>query len=178
MSPVLYSVLIGLTALERLVEVRVSNRNRRWSLDQGGREFGQRHYPFMVCLHTAFLVACPLEVWLLERPFTPWLGWSMLALAVLCQVGRWWCIQTLGKRWNTRVVIVPGLPPVQGGPYRWIRHPNYVVVAIEGLALPLIHGAFYTAIAFAILNAWLMWIRIRCENNALASLPPPPPESQ
>jgi methyltransferase len=177
-SHVLYTVLIGVTALERLIEVKVSNRNRRWSIDRGGREFGESHYPFMVCLHTAFLVACPIEVWLLDRAFDPMVGWGMLVVALLCQIGRWWCIQTLGPRWNTRVVIVPGLPPVQAGPYHWIRHPNYVVVALEGVALPMIHGAVYTAVGFTLLNVWLMWVRIRCENSALSSLPTSLPESQ
>ena len=167
----LYAGLIGLTALERLVELRVSLRNAAWSLAQGGTEHGRGHYPFMVVLHTGFLVACVAEVFVLERVFTPWAGLPMLALALGCQALRWWCISTLGQRWNTRVIIVPGLPRVTGGPYRFFNHPNYVVVALEGLALPLVHGAWLTAIAFSVLNAGLMWVRIRCENAALATLP-------
>lgn len=111
----LYAILIGLTALERLVELRVSLRNAAWSLAQGGTEHGRGHYPFMVVLHTGFLVACVAEVVLLERVFTPWIGLPMLVLAVGCQALRWWCISTLGQRWNTRVIIVPGLPRVTGG---------------------------------------------------------------
>lgn len=168
-----YSALIGLTGLERLVEVAVSLRNAAWSMAQGGVEHGRGHYPFMVVLHTGFLAACVAEVWLLDRPFLPWLGVPMLVLALFCQGLRWWCITSLGRRWNTRVIIVPGLPPVTGGPYRWIRHPNYVAVVLEGLALPLIHSAWITALAFTILNAALLIVRIRCENTALASLPPP-----
>ena len=167
-----YAVFIALTGIERLIEVRLSNRHAAWSFEQGGKEFGRGHYPFMVVLHTGLLLACVVEAWWLERTFDPALGYSMLALAVLCQAGRWWCIQSLGQRWNTRVIIIPGLPPVQRGPYRWIRHPNYVIVALEGAALPCIHGAYGTAIAFSILNAGLMVVRIRCENNALATLPP------
>ena len=177
-STTLFSGLIGLTAIERLLEVRLSNRHAAWSLKQGGQEHGRGHYPFMVVLHTGFLLACLAEVWLLNRIFTPSLGYSMLALAVLCQAGRWWCIHSLGEHWNTRVIIVPGLPPVRRGPYRWIQHPNYVIVALEGIALPLVHGAILTASIFTLLNAILMVIRIRCEDQALASLPTPRTEHQ
>lgn len=169
-SVVLYAVLILLTGLERLVELRVSLRNAAWSLKHGGTEHGRGHYPFMVVLHTGFLVACVAEVVVLERVFTPWLGVPMLGVAAGCQILRWWCIRTLGMRWNTRVIIVQGLPRVTGGPYRFLNHPNYVAVAAEGLALPLVHGAWITALGFTVLNAGLMWVRIRCENTALTSL--------
>jgi len=165
-----YIALIVATAIERLVEVRVSLRNAQWSFDRGGVEHGAGHYPFMVVLHTGFLFACVLEPWFLEREFVPMLGYPMLVIAIACQFLRWWCINTLGQRWNTRVIIVPNLPRVTGGPYQYFSHPNYMVVALEGLALPLIHSAYYTAIAFTILNALLMVVRLRCENNALAQL--------
>ena len=167
---ILYTALIGATALERLVEVSISKRNAAWSLEQGGTEHGQGHYPFMVVLHTAFLFACVGEVWLLDRAFEPWIGYPALALAVLCQGLRWWCITTLGKRWNTRVIIVRNLPRVTGGPYRWIPHPNYLAVAVEGIALPMVHGAYLTAAGFTLLNAALMRARIGCENKALSEL--------
>ena len=166
----LYIAFIVATAVERLVEVRVSNRNAAWSFDQGGVEYGKGHYPFMVVLHTGFLFACVLEPWLLERDFLPFLGYPMLVLAILTQVLRWWCIHTLGNRWNTRVIIVPDLPRVTTGPYRYLSHPNYMIVALEGLALPLIHNAYYTAIGFTILNAGLMYVRLTCENEALSKL--------
>ena len=166
----LYTALIIATAIERLIEVRVSLKHAKWSFEQGGVEHGKGHYPFMVILHTGFLFACVLEPWLLERPFLPWIGYPMLFIAISTQVLRWWCIKTLGYQWNTRVIIVPNLPRVTGGPYRYLSHPNYVVVALEGLALPLIHHAYYTAIVFTILNAALMYVRLRCENNALSQL--------
>jgi methyltransferase len=166
----LYIGFVVATAIERLVEVRVSLRNAKWSFARGGVEHGATHYPFMVVLHTGFLFACVLEPWLLERSFTPLLGYPMIALAVASQILRWWCINTLGPRWNTRVIIVPNLPRVTGGPYQYFSHPNYMVVALEGIALPLIHGAFFTAIAFTILNGLLMRVRLKCENNALAQL--------
>jgi len=169
-SALLYTLLMGATALERLFEMFVSRRNAAWSFAKGGKEHGQGHFPAMVLLHTGFLLACPAEVWLLDRPFIPWLGWLLLALAVAAQGLRWWCITTLGPRWNTRVIIVPNLPRITGGPYRFIRHPNYVAVVSEGLNLPLIHSAWITAIAFTVLNAWLLTVRIRCEDQALSEL--------
>ena len=118
----------------------------------------------------AFLVACLAEVYLLNRPFLPVLGWSMLAIVVAAQLLRWWCITTLGTQWNTRVVVVPGAPRVTGGPYRFFSHPNYVAVIAEGFALPLVHTAWITAGVFTVLNAVLLNRRIAVENSALARL--------
>ncbi|MET9480698.1 isoprenylcysteine carboxyl methyltransferase family protein [Streptomyces sp. NPDC006638] len=162
-----YTALILAVGAERLAELVVAKRNLRWSLERGGVERGQGHYPPMVVLHTGLLLGCLTEVWLADRPFDAVLGWSALAVAVAAQGLRWWCIRTLGPRWNTKVVVVPGLPLVTGGPYRWFRHPNYVAVVAEGIALPLVHTAWTTALVFTVLNAWLLTVRIRCENRAL-----------
>jgi methyltransferase len=94
----------------------------------------------------------------------------MLAVVLAAQVLRWWCITTLGPQWNTRVIVVPGLERVAGGPYRWVPHPNYVAVVVEGFALPLVHTAWITALVFTVLNAALLRTRIKVENDALASL--------
>ena len=165
-----YVLLIGLVAAERVAELVVSQRNLATSKARGGLEFGAGHYPAMVVLHTAMLASCVAEVLVLHRPFIPVLGWSMLAVAVAAQGLRWWCISTLGWQWNTRVIVVPGAPRVTGGPYRYLSHPNYVAVALEGIALPLVHSAWLTALAFTVLNAALMMARIRVENSALAGL--------
>jgi methyltransferase len=165
-----YIALIVLVAVERLAELVVSTRNARWSFARGGIETGRRHYPFMVVLHTGLLVGCLLEVAVFDRPFLPWLGWPMLAVVIAAQVLRWWCIRTLGPQWNTRVIVVPGLPRVTGGPYRWFAHPNYVAVVIEGIALPLVHTAWITAIVFTVLNAWVLRVRLADENEALRQL--------
>lgn len=166
-----YTVLVLAVAAERLAELVVARRNTRWSLARGGVESGREHYPAMVALHTALLAGCLAEVHLSDRPFPPVLGWVMVAAVVAAQALRWWCIRTLGPRWNTRVIVVPGLPRATGGPYRWLSHPNYVAVAAEGIALPLVHGAWVTALVFTALNAALMVVRIRCEDGALARLP-------
>jgi methyltransferase len=174
-SHIAWLALLAATAVERLVEVRLSLANAAWSRARGGVEHGAGHYPFMVALHTAFLLGCAVEVLALSRPFVPEIGLPMLAVAAGCQALRWWCITTLGPRWNTRVLVVPNLPRVTGGPYRWLNHPNYVAVVVEGVALPLVHGAWITALSFTVLNALLLSVRLRVEDAALASLPAPPP---
>lgn len=163
-----FIVLVALVGLERLVELVVSQRNTAWSMRRGGREYGAGHYPLMVVLHMGLLVGALVEVLVADRPYVPVLAWTMLALVVLAQALRWWCITTLGTRWSTRVVVVPGLPLVTGGPYRWLPHPNYVAVVVEGLALPLVHTAWVTAGVFTVANAALLRVRIRVENAALA----------
>ncbi|MFI5098927.1 MAG: isoprenylcysteine carboxyl methyltransferase family protein [Actinomycetes bacterium] len=163
-----YLLLILAVGFERLAELRLSTRHARWAFAHGGVETGRAHYPPMVLLHTGLLVAAPVEVWVADRPFLPWLGWPMLAVVLAAQALRWWCIATLGVRWNTRVIVVPGLPLVRTGPYRRFRHPNYVAVVAEGFALPLVHTAWVTALVFTVLNAWLLRVRIRTEDAALA----------
>lgn len=166
-SEVLFTILIAAVGLERLAELVVSKRNAAWAFERGGVETGAGHYPVMVVLHTGFLVGALVEVWV-RRPDVPaLLVVAMLALAGGSQALRWWCITTLGPRWNTRVIVVPGLPLVGGGPYRFFRHPNYVAVVVEGIALPLVHGAWITALVFTVANAFLLRVRIRTEEHAL-----------
>ncbi len=167
-----YVLLVAAVALERLAELVVSKRNAAWSMARGGVETGRGHYPFMVVLHTGLLLGCVVEVVIFDPPFIPWLGWPMLALVLISQALRWWCISTLGRRWNTRVIVVPGLPLVTGGPYRWFRHPNYIVVVVEGIALPLVHTAWVTALVFTALNIPLLAVRLRDEERALRTAQP------
>jgi methyltransferase len=165
-----YVLLVGTVALERLAELVVAERNRGWSRAHGGVEFGARHYPPMVMLQMGLLVGCPVEAIAWQRPFIPSLGWLMLAVVLAAQSLRWWCIATLGRQWNTRVIVVPGAGRVTSGPYRFLSHPNYVAVIAEGVALPLVHTAWMTALVFSALNAVLLTTRIKVENAALASL--------
>lgn len=165
-----FTVLVALVGVERLVELVVSKRNAAWSLEQGGFETGRGHYPAMVLLHTGLLAGMLVEAWVV-RPVVPLvLAAGMLVLAVASQVLRWWCITTLGPRWNTRVIVVPGLPLVRSGPYRFLSHPNYVAVVVEGFALPLVHAAWLTAAVFTLANAALLTVRLRVENSALATV--------
>ncbi|MBB3602133.1 methyltransferase [Mycolicibacterium sp. BK556] len=165
-----YVLLVAAVAVERVAELVVARRNLAWSRTQGGVEFGASHYPVMVVLHTGLLIGAVVEVIGLHRPFLPALGWPMLAIVVAAQGLRWWCITTLGQQWNTRVVVIPGAQRVVGGPYRFFSHPNYVAVIAEGIALPLVHTGWITALVFTVLNAALLRTRIRTENAALASL--------
>jgi methyltransferase len=162
-----YYLLILAIGIERLAELIVSKRNARWAFANGGKEFGHSHYPVMVTIHAALLLGCVVEVWALHRPFIPWLGWPMLAVVALSQALRWCCVGTLGRRWNTLVIVVPQAPLVRRGPYRWLHHPNYVAVVVEGVALPLVHTAWLTAACFTLANALLLTVRIRVENAAL-----------
>jgi len=159
--------LLCALAAERGFELWLSARHARRLLARGGFEVGRGHYPPMAALHTAFLGACALEVLALDRPFPGALGWSCLGVAAGAQMLRYWCVATLGDRWSTRIIVVPGAPPVTSGPYRWLRHPNYLAVAVEMAAVPLIHGAWLTAIAFSAANAAVLFVRIRAEEQAL-----------
>lgn len=165
-----YVLLVLAVGVERLAELVVARRNLAWSLERGGVEFGASHYPVMVVLHTGLLVGCLVEVFALNRPFIPALGWPMLAVVIAAQGLRWWCITSLGRQWNTRVIVIPGAQRISGGPYRLIPHPNYVAVVAEGIALPLVHSAWITALTFTVLNALLLSRRISIENSALARL--------
>ncbi|MDI2124693.1 isoprenylcysteine carboxyl methyltransferase family protein [Yinghuangia seranimata] len=163
-----YTLLVAAVAAERLAELVVGKRNSAWTLARGGVEYGRGHYPWMVALHTGLLLGCLVEPAVADRPFLPWLGWPMLALVVLAQGLRWWCILALGPYWNTRVIVVPGARLVRRGPYRFaLRHPNYVAVAVEGFALPLVHSAWVTALLLTVGNTLLMRVRIPCEDAAL-----------
>ncbi|WP_432130049.1 isoprenylcysteine carboxyl methyltransferase family protein [Streptomyces tendae] len=167
-----YALLVLAVAAERVAELVVARRNAAWTLARAGVEHGRGHYPVMVALHTGLLACCLLEPLLADRPFLPALGWPMLALALLAQALRWWCIATLGPYWNTRVIVVPGARLIGAGPYRFLRHPNYVAVVVEVAALPLVHSAWLTAAVFTAANAMLLTVRLRCENTALAQVAP------
>ncbi|MEU6577255.1 isoprenylcysteine carboxylmethyltransferase family protein [Streptomyces sp. NPDC046805] len=167
-----YALLVLAVAAERGAELVVARRNAAWTLSRAGVEHGRDHYPVMVALHTGLLACCLLEPVLAGRPFLPVLGWPMLALAVLAQALRWWCVTALGPYWNTRVIVVPGARLVGAGPYRFLRHPNYLAVVVEVAALPLVHSAWLTATVFTVANAVLLTVRVRCENAALTQAAP------
>lgn len=163
-----YIALLLLLAAERLIELVVSRRNVAWALAQGGIEVGHDHFPWMVVLHGSFFFACAGEVLLLERPFHIWLGVPMMVVLLAAQTLRYWAIASLGRRWNVRVVVIPGAPLVESGPYRYIRHPNYLAIVLELASVPLIHSAWLTAAVYSFLNALVLRARIRSEEEALA----------
>lgn len=158
--------LVVVTVVQRLCELRLARRNAEWSRARGAREFGARHYPAFFVLHGAWLVAWVVEAWRVgPRLSAP--GWLLLFLAGLGL--RAAAIAALGPRWNTRILVLPGVPPVRRGPYRVLRHPNYVAVVLELAALPLAFGAVATAVIFGALNlSLLLCVRIPAEEDALA----------
>jgi methyltransferase len=162
-----YLGLLAALACERLLELRRSRRNARLAFAQGAREVGQGQYRAMTALHTAFLLCAALEPWVLARPFPGALGFAALGVAALAQALRAWAVSALGARWNTRVIVLPDAAPVTHGPYRYLKHPNYLAVVAELAAVPLIHGAWLTAVTFSALNAGLLAWRIRVEEAAL-----------
>lgn len=166
-----FTLLILLVGLERIIELVVSKRNLDWSNANGGIEFSFGHYPFMVFLHTGLLIGALFEMHVSQPKLISALAWPMFALAIGAQILRWWCVTTLGKRWNTRIVLIPNLPRIVTGPYKYFNHPNYIAVIIEGIALPLVGFSWITALIFTILNIPLLFTRIRAENSALATLP-------
>jgi methyltransferase len=167
---VLFTVLVLAAAVGRLLELRIANRNRRLLLARGGIEASPGHYPWMVALHSVWLVSCLAEVWLLRRPFVPVLAAAALAVFLGAFALRMWVISTLGERWTTRIVCLPGAALITGGPYRWLRHPNYLAVVLEIVSLPLVHTAWLTSLVFSLLDALLLRVRIRAEEEALQQI--------
>jgi methyltransferase len=160
---------VGLVALQRLLELALSRRNERLLRARGAVERGRGHYPLIIALHVLWLLSTLVEG-LLRGPELPALWPIPLAFFLVVQPLRYWAIFSLGENWNTRILVVPGAELVRRGPYRYFKHPNYVVVAVEILTLPLIFGAWITALVFSILNAALLYVRIREENRTLAEL--------
>jgi methyltransferase len=156
-----------------VVELILSRRHEGALRARGAVEHGARHYPAMVAVHGLLLAAAPLEVLLLGRPFLPWLGWPMLALVGGTMALRYWVVATLGERWTTRVMVLRDVPLVSRGPYRLLPHPNYLAVAIEVVALPLVHTAWLTAVVFGVANSLVLAHRIRAEDAALGRRPTP-----
>lgn len=154
-------ILLALVTLQRVGELWLSNRNTKRLLAQGAHEVGAAHYPLIVAVHFWWLV---LLWWL--APGRPIDGLS-LAVFLLLEIGRVWVLVTLGPRWTTRIIVLPGVPLVRHGPYRFVNHPNYIVVVGEVAVLPLVFGLWQLALIFTILNGVLLWLRIRDEDRAL-----------
>jgi methyltransferase len=163
------AVILGLVTLQRLIELVLSRRNTNRLLVRGAYEVAAGHYPLMVLLHAAWLGG----LWYLVVFRTGAGGtdvkvsWAWLGVLGVLQVLRAWVIVTLGPRWTTRIIVLPGAPLVSSGPYRFMPHPNYCVVAAEILVLPLVFGLLAYGLVFSLLNAAALWVRIRAEEAAL-----------
>lgn len=159
-----FYVLIFFIIFQRIIELLIAKKNAKYIQALGGIEVGQVHYPFIVITHILFFISLSLEGSYDTMP--TW--WPVPFIAfLLAQILRIWVLTTLGRFWNTRIYVVPGSKPIKNGPYRFLRHPNYLTVIIEILAIPLIFGAYYTAFAFSIINLGILFVRIRVEEQAL-----------
>ncbi|PAV29458.1 hypothetical protein CIL05_11360 [Virgibacillus profundi] len=160
-------ILLCIIIAQRLIELVIANKNEIWMKEQGGVETGERHYKWFIILHSSFFVAMIVEA--LVRDVTDLeLNYFLLFVFIITQIGRIWCIATLGKFWNTKIIVLQDFPLVKKGPYTYIKHPNYIIVGIELFTIPLIFGAIITAIVFPILHILLLMIRIPMEEKALA----------
>ena len=162
-----YLAFLAALAAEQVFHLALAARNARRALAMGAVEHGRGHYPVMAAFHALFLLSAAAEAIVLKRPFPGVLGWMALGGALGAQALRYWSISSLGWRWNTRIIVFPGLPPVSRGPYRFMRHPNYLAVIVEVACVPLIHGCWLTALVFSIGNAALLSVRIRAEEAAM-----------
>lgn len=164
-----FFLFVGFIIVQRLVELAIAKRNERWILDKGGIEYGQGHYPAMVLIHAAFFVVYIYEVVTLGKSLSDY--WpALLILFLLTQGMRVWALTSLGKYWNTKIIILPGAVVVKKGPYKIIKHPNYLIVALELIIIPLMFNAFITLAVFMVLNVVILSIRIPAEEKALREL--------
>ncbi|WP_226526707.1 isoprenylcysteine carboxyl methyltransferase family protein [Metabacillus niabensis] len=152
--------------VQRVTELFIARKNEKWMRNRGGIEHGKDHYPYIVSLHILFLVSFFIEVQVFRRELTE-IWFVMFPILFLTQLLRYWAVFSLGNYWNTKIMIVPGDVVISRGPYKFVKHPNYIVVAIEILILPLLFHAYITAILFTILNVIMMTIRIPAEESAL-----------
>ena len=157
-----FTIFIIFFILQRLSELYIARRNEKWLLQQGAVQYGQNHYPFIVALHTSFIISIIVEYILRGGPPISWL---FLVVFLLVLSFKFWALSSLGKYWNTKIYRVPGVYPVKKGPYKFFKHPNYMEVVCEIAVIPLVFHLYYTAIIFTVLNAMMLTVRITVENK-------------
>jgi methyltransferase len=164
-----FSIFISVMILQRLLELVVARRNEKWMIEQGAIEFGMKHYQYIVLMHSLFFAVLLFEKITFSRALSSF--WPLLAAVFVCvQLIRVWAISSLGRYWNTKIIVLPNVDVVRKGPYRFIKHPNYLVVSLELLVVPLLFGAYITACLFTLLNILMLSIRIPAEEKALQEL--------
>jgi methyltransferase len=160
-----FILFISFLILQRLSELYISSRNEKWLLQNGAIQYGQSHYPFIVSMHTLFIISIIAEYYL--RGATP-ISWGFLIAFLLVLSFKFWALSSLGKYWNTKIYRIPGVYPVKKGPYKLFKHPNYMEVVCEIAIIPLVFHLYYTAIIFTLLNAAMLTVRISVENKVWA----------
>ncbi|APH35992.1 MULTISPECIES: isoprenylcysteine carboxyl methyltransferase family protein [Bacillus] len=162
----MFWLFIMLLAAQRIAEMIVARRNEQKVKKLGAVEYGEGHYPFLVLMHVLFFVSLTAEVAAFQKTLSP--RWAAIICIILFVQGiRYWALLSLGRYWNTKILVVPDAELVRKGPYRWMKHPNYAVVILEFIFLPLLYGAYWTLFLFSILNACMLTVRIRAEEKAL-----------
>ncbi|MGG1573774.1 isoprenylcysteine carboxyl methyltransferase family protein [Fictibacillus sp. NRS-1165] len=162
----MFFLFLGMLILQRLGELFIARRNEKLMLSKGAVEAGQRHYKWMVMIHASFFVSLFLEVTLFHKEPAAW-WWIPFSVFLLAQLARVWCLTTLGMYWNTKIIILPGAQVVARGPYKYIRHPNYCIVTLEIITIPLVFQAYFTGFLFLAFNALILSVRIPAEERAL-----------
>ena len=160
-----FTIFIIFFILQRLSELYIARGNEKWLLSQGAVQYGQNHYPFIIALHTGFIISIIVEYILRNQPPISWL---FLAIFIAVLLFKFWALSSLGKYWNTKIYRVPGVYPVKKGPYKFLKHPNYMEVVCEIAIIPLVFHLYYTAIIFTMLNAIMLTVRITVENKVWA----------
>ena len=163
---IIFISIVGFVIIQRIVELFVARSNERWIRSQGGYEVGANHYPYMVGIHIGFFISLIIEFIVFDRIFSS-LSYFLFIIFVILQLMRVWVIASLGRFWNTKILVLPGANVVKKGPFRFLRHPNYVVVSLEILVIRLMFGAYFTALLFALLNLFILTVRIPMEEAAL-----------
>ncbi|KSU85628.1 MULTISPECIES: isoprenylcysteine carboxyl methyltransferase family protein [Fictibacillus] len=162
----LFWIFFAVLVIQRLAELLIARKNEKYLLSKGAFEAGREHYKWMVGIHTCFFISFLVEVLLFNKQPAFW-WWIPFSLFLLAQCARVWCISSLGHFWNTKIIILPGAHVVAKGPYKYIRHPNYVIVTLEIITIPLVFQAYFTMVLFLILNAVILSVRIPEEEKAL-----------
>jgi methyltransferase len=161
----LFALFISFFILQRLSELYIARQNEKWLLSQGAVQYGQSHYPFIIALHTSFIISIIAEYFLRGGP--P-ISWIFLVIFLLVLSFKFWALSSLGKYWNTKIYRIPGVYPVKKGPYKFLKHPNYMEVVCEIAIIPLVFHLYYTAIIFTVLNVAMLTVRIKAENKVWA----------
>ncbi|MEN1969394.1 isoprenylcysteine carboxylmethyltransferase family protein [Lentibacillus sp. N15] len=158
-------ILVGAIICQRFVELYIAKRNEKWMIERGGIEQGKKHYKWFIMLHVLFFLAVIVEA--TANPAERQLNYFLFAVFIATQIGRVWCIHTLGKFWNTKIIVLPRVALIKKGPYKYMKHPNYLIVLIELFVIPLLLGAYFSAILFPMLHLGLLRLRIPREERAL-----------
>lgn len=162
-----FLLFLSFVVMQRLLELHIAKKNECWMKARGGIEVANNHYKWFMLLHIAFFIAVFFEVYgqSLQQSIAP--NWFFLGLFTLVQIGRVWCILSLGRFWNTKIIVLPNVVLMKKGPYRWIKHPNYIIVLVELFIIPIMFHAYYSAVIFPIMHVLLLTIRIPAEEKAL-----------